>query len=1143
MLEHGFSFEQWVVTPADRVVSGPYGETKLEPRVMDVFVCLAERAGDVVSRNELIDKVWRGAVVGDEVLSRCVYQIRRALGETSRDVRYLETVPKAGYRLNAAVVDMADSAEATAAAGHWRHGSPFRGLHAFDLPHASVFFGRARATQEALTALRLQASLGKAFLLLIGASGVGKSSLARAGILHSLVQPTAVPRVRHWRHDIFRPGDSPAGPLDALADALGRVLEADDSALAAIRAALDAAGQPESDELGAFFANRLGDDERIALVADQLEEVFSTSQVRDDQRAAFFDALEALASAGYCWIIATLRSDFYPQCSAWPALMRLKKGGGQYDVRPLTPNEIRQTIRLPATAAGLEFDRDPDTGQRLDDLLHDTAAAEPRLLPLLEFTLQALYDERTADGKLTFGAYRSLGGIEGSLARRADAVHNDLPEAERAALPRVLARLVRVTDARVSTVTQSLTEFPGEDSRALIQAFVDARLFNAELDANRQPRIAITHEALLTHWPRAKDWIAENRDMIRIQERIADARVRWEAEGQRDDLLLPRGKSLEEARSLAAAPGIELNARERSFIDASVRRAAHRRLWERAAAAGLAMLSVVAGGAAWLASEQRDLAVEQSAIAEREARAAQSTSKFLIDIFDTADPSESTGGELTARHILDQGVARLDEGLEGQDVLRTRLRALVARAYKGIGLYGDAESLLRQAVAEIPELEDLGDRDRLAIHYELADVLVQRGEWAAAEAIHDDVLEQRLRLFGENDVDTSASLAAHAHALWRNGRVGEAEELFEKVLDIRRRLLGSEHRDVVNVLSSLGTLHYQSGLRDDATAYYREAATLAPAAYGERHVGTAITLSNLAVVEPDPAKREKLLLESLSIRREVLGDRHPIVARAEDILARFYADQGDAQRAEELYRQAIDNLAAEDVSIMLPTVQYHYGQFLQSQRRIDDAIAMYRIALGQYEDQLGSAHTYPAHVRIQLADAHLLSGDVETAESVLRESLANRASAPGDDLLVADTERALAEVRLAAGELRQAMDLARSAAATYEADMEQYRVSLAAALGVIAEAQLSSGDPQAALASANRALELGDGDLARNLAGYRALAGVAMARTGNCEHGIGEIEAAYANLPSTLDAAHDRERIAAHLEAARRVCSLVAPPG
>jgi len=411
MYQHGFSFEQWVVTPSDGVVSGPYGETKLEPRVMAVLVDLAANAREVVSRNELIDRVWQGTVVGDEVLSRCIYQVRQALGETSRNPHFIETVPKRGYRLNATVLDLAElSGTAT---GHWREGSPFRGLQSFDVEHAPVFFGRTRATREALAALLQQAKLGKPFLLLLGASGVGKSSLARAGILHNLVQSTANGDANYWYQCVFRPGDNPQGPIFALADAIDSGLQSKGSNASVIGDALRNYSTAGPRAIANAIENCIAADERLAIVVDQMEDIFAASRADDDQRHAFVNALESMAAGGRCWIVAAMRSEFYPRCVGYPALMRLKKGGGQYDVGPLRPSEILQTIQLPALASGLEYEKDPETGQGLDEILYEAAIDRPKLLPLLEFTLQALYDERSSDGKLTCDAYRALGGIQG----------------------------------------------------------------------------------------------------------------------------------------------------------------------------------------------------------------------------------------------------------------------------------------------------------------------------------------------------------------------------------------------------------------------------------------------------------------------------------------------------------------------------------------------------------------------------------------------------------------------------------------------------------------------------------------------------------------------------------------------------------
>lgn len=1116
MYQHGFSFEQWVVTPSDGVVSGPYGETKLEPRVMAVLVDLAAHAGEVVSRHELIDRVWQGAIVGDEVLSRCIYLVRQALGESSRNPHFIETVPKHGYRLNATVADLAELPGT--AAGHWREGSPFRGLQSFDVEHAPVFFGRTRATREALAALMQQATLGKPFLLLLGASGVGKSSLARAGILHNLVQSTANSDAEYWYQCVFRPGDNPRGPIFALADAIDSSLQSNGSNNSVIGDTLRNYSTVGERALANAVENCIAPAARLAIVVDQMEEVFGASRADDDQRHAFFDALESMASEKRCWIVAAMRSEFYPTCVDYPALMRLKKGGGQYDVGPLRPSEILQTIQLPALAGGLEYEKDPETSQGLDEILYEAAIDRPKALPLLQFTLQALYDERSADGKLTCDAYRALGGIQGSLARRAETVFDQLPRAQQDMLPQVAARLVRHVDGHDSAASCSMSDFPSDDAKALIAAFVDARLFSSELGTERQRRISVTHEALLTSWPRIRNWVDQNREMIHIRGRIEAARERWASDKQRADLLLPRGKSLEEALLLLDAPGIELNSRERGFIVVSHRRAMRRRFWERAAIMSLAILAIVAAGLGWQANMQRDIAIEQSAIADREALAATETAEFLIDIFEAADPSESTGGQLTAEHILNQGVDRLDEGLVRQAALRTRLRTLVARAYKGIGLYSEAESLLRQALNEASGLDDVSEREQLVIRFELADVLFQRGRMDESEALHAEVRSARLERFGENDVDTEASLTVFAHELWRNGNVSEAADLFKKVLGFRRNRLGDQHRQVTDLLSTLGTLYYMQGIRDEAAAYYRAAADQAEVTYGKRHVNTAIALSNLAIVEPDPDVRESLLLRSLSIRQDAFGSDHHLVARAEEILANFYAEQGQVERADSLFRQAVAKLEnVEERTPVLPTVQNNYAQFLESQQRFAEALDLFAAAHGNFAEMVGVSHRWTLTVRTNQAYLHHIVGESKTAENILRDAITIAESAESvSPVVVADIKKRLAEIELDNGEMDEAIKLAEYSMSVYREDPDVHRVSLATSLGLLAKARLASGEPDLALASADRALALSSSDTPLAMADYLSISGLAQVALGDCASGLPLLDSANTAISESL---------------------------
>ncbi len=159
---------------------------------------------------------------------------------------------------------------------------------------------------------------------------------------------------------------------------------------------------------------------RLVLVVDQLEELF-TSGFSPDVRQRYISAIAGLVRSGRVFILAALRSDFYSSYQEFPELIELTRPSGKIDLRPPTAYEIGNMIRLPAEAAGLRFEQDRTTGQRLDEALRDAAAATPESLPLLEHVLSLLYDLQAGRGDhlLRWSDYRELGGLKGALAKHA----------------------------------------------------------------------------------------------------------------------------------------------------------------------------------------------------------------------------------------------------------------------------------------------------------------------------------------------------------------------------------------------------------------------------------------------------------------------------------------------------------------------------------------------------------------------------------------------------------------------------------------------------------------------------------------------------------------------------------------------------
>ena len=448
---------------------------------------------------------------------------------------------------------------------------PYKGLARYETDDAEFFFGREHVVAEAIGHL-----VGGRFLALVGASGSGKSSLLRAGLLHAL-RSGALPGSDRWAYSVIRPGADPQEQLDQA-------------------------------------TRQLSDAGHSVIAVDQFEEIF-TAGADDTERQAFFDALTrtVLQPEGRVTIVIAMRADFYGRCAKHRAFASLL-ASDQILVGPMDEEELRRAIVLPAEHAGLSSE------EALVDVLVADTLDQPGALPLLSTALLELWTRRR-DRTLSLDEYLRSGGVEGAVARLAEDAYGRLGRNDQTAAKRILLRLAASGEGSEMVRRRApIEEFDLSSDQTMSDAM--AVLADARLVTFSDGTVEVSHEALLHEWPRLRTWLEDDAEGRKLHRHLTESSHTWD-EGGRDAADLYRGARLTAAWEWAETYGADLNDLERAFLRAShaasegeaVRaRRTNRRL--RGLLAGVAVLlaaSLVIGD---LALTQRDRATEALTLAD-----------------------------------------------------------------------------------------------------------------------------------------------------------------------------------------------------------------------------------------------------------------------------------------------------------------------------------------------------------------------------------------------------------------------------------------------------------------------------------------------------------------------------------------------
>jgi KaiC/GvpD/RAD55 family RecA-like ATPase len=436
---------------------------------------------------------------------------------------------------------------------------PYRGLDAFREEDSTFFFGRGSADDPDSPIGQLVSKVRDyPFVMVVGRSGSGKSSLVYAGLVPALRRQ----RDRFWNVLTLRPGPE---PLRALAAAFNPKADGEAAAEYADKITKEAERlrSDDPDLLSHMIREELdrseGKPDRLLLYIDQWEELYAQapSSSVDKDRAArhaadvnrFIDLLLKASRAAPVSVVTTVRADFYDPLIS-NQKMRALLPTQQVLLGAMSRPELESTIVEPAKLVALTFDPPQLVSRILDE-----AGEDEGMLPLLQYALTETWELRE-DNVITADCYLRSGGVREALRLTAERTFEELSPDDQRAACRLFLRLVTPGEGQEDTRARAV--IPDEPTlRKIVDRFAGprTRLLVTGSDRAARPTVEVAHEALIRTWPRLKGWVDANRDKLRARAAIVQAKAVWEEYGRLVDVLLPAGFQLERARALLDDPG------------------------------------------------------------------------------------------------------------------------------------------------------------------------------------------------------------------------------------------------------------------------------------------------------------------------------------------------------------------------------------------------------------------------------------------------------------------------------------------------------------------------------------------------------------------------------------------------------------
>ena len=438
------------------------------------------------------------------------------------------------------------------------------------------------------------------------------------------------------------------------------------------------------------------------------------------------------------------------------------------------------------------------------------------------------------------------------------------------------------------------------------------------------------------------------------------------------------------------------------------------------------VIAIVLAATAWIA---RNEAVEQRALAEREAQTSRKVTDFIVGLFEIYDPDAGIGSTITAREILDKGAARIETDLADQPAIQATLMDTMGTIYTGLGLYPTAIPLMRESLRKRKSLSEDTAVEIAKTLGHLGEALMLSGDYEEARTRLEAALAIQRKARGEDPADLANTLGALADVMSFTGKYDEGQPLIEEALRIRRKLYGEMHPDVAQSLGDLGVNFGERGDFKQAEVHLRQAVERQRELHAGLHPDLAEAINNLAWAREnvgDFEEAESLYRESLYIKRKLLGDAHPDVATGLNNLGFVLETRGDYRGAEQAYRESLEMnrklLPADhrDIAVgmsNLAFVLYATGKRRQAIEMLRESIAMSRRKMGPEDLDVAGGASNLAYWLTSAGEYGEAAGLVDEAIAIRRKGLG------GDHPQLASSLTVKANLLVARGQFQEALDV------------------------------------------------------------------------------------------------------------------------